>query len=107
MKTGTRIQAAMWKRFLGVLPYFYLLRIPFLCALFLFLFPVVAIGPAKALFQNLFRLDFWGTFWCAATALLAAWGVVLTANLIVLNGSVRFKLPQLYAERSLRGWISA
>ena len=93
----------MLKKFLRSVGYFYLLRVPILCAGFLVLFPLLAVaGPLNTLFENLFDLDHWGLFWTAATAVLAAWSVVLTARLILVNGSSRFHLPQLLHPESAK-----
>jgi Patatin-like phospholipase len=71
--------------------YFYLLRAPIIIGLVLFLFPIAAIySSLSPLFENLFDLDANGTFLTTVLALITAWSILLTSQLVLVNGVIRF-----------------
>ena len=90
------------------LAYLYLLRVPILIAFLLVSFPVLAVdgGSLTPLLENLFDLSPAGTFWVSVTAVLAAWSVMFTAALVVVNGSSRFGVPALFRVKALSPWVA-
>jgi hypothetical protein len=84
-----------WHRFFIYLNYAYLLRFPLLTALFLIVFPYLALGTsASPLLENLFDLEFSGVLFVSLTAFLAAWSVMITARLVLLYCHIRFRVPR-------------
>jgi len=72
--------------------YLYLLRVPIIIGLVLFIFPIAAIySPLCALFENLFDIDGVGTFLSTVLALITAWSILLTSRLVLINGATRFE----------------
>ena len=89
-----------------VAAYLYLRRVPILIGAFIFVFPVLALwpeSPLTSLFQNLFMLDWSGTFWCTVAAAVLSWSLLLTGRLVLVNGKERFNRPQLVAANDLSG----
>jgi Patatin-like phospholipase len=84
-----------WHRFFIFLNYAYLLRFPLLTAIFLIVFPYVAIGTGAApLLENLFDLESTGILFVTLTAFLAAWSVMVTSRLVLLYCHKRFRVPR-------------
>lgn len=100
-------------RLLRVARYAYLLRVPVVTAVVLFVFPFAALlrhSPLRVLFQNLFLLDGgtrmwpWPTFWSTMAALVLAWSILLTSRIVLLNCGDRFKIPSVMTAADLKGW---
>src|SRR5262245_45767675 len=84
-----------WHRFFLSLNYAYLLRFPLLTAIFLTVFPIVALGTGAApLLENLFDLGYSGIFFVTLAAFLAAWSVMVTSRLVLLYCHKRFRVPR-------------
>lgn len=81
--------------------YAYLMRVPILIGVFLFLFPILAVTSFRPLLQNLFVLDVEGTIWTTAMALALCWSLLLTSRLVRLNGE-RFGLRQALKINTLK-----
>src|SRR5579871_542612 len=86
--------ASLFERIATWAAYLYLRRVPVLIGAVMALFPVIALWPARILLQNLFFLTPGATFWCTVATVVLAWSLLLTARLVLLNGSDRFGLPQ-------------
>jgi hypothetical protein len=92
-----------WHRFFIYLNYAYLLRFPLVTAIFLIVFPYVAIGTGAApLLENLFDLGSTGTLFVTLTAFLAAWSVMVTSRLVLLYCHKRFRVPRTNVSIHLR-----
>jgi hypothetical protein len=85
--------------------YFFYLRVPILAGLFLLIFPVIALGPLKAVFRNLFVLcGKWQLAFVIINAVMAGMAVTLVSLAILYSSPVRFnfdtsyqfKIPELY-----------
>jgi hypothetical protein len=81
--------------------YAYLMRVPIMIGLVLFLFPFVALFQLRSLLQNLFVLTIEGTVWTTALSLGLCWSILLTSRLVRLNGE-RFGLPQSLKKDELK-----
>jgi hypothetical protein len=80
--------------------YLYLLRVPFLIAVFMWVLPFSALRQKSSLvqlLQNLFWLDRLNTFWFTVIALALSWSLIITGALVLLNAQ-RFSLPHVKAE---------
>src|SRR5438270_4342013 len=87
--------------------YVYLLRVPLIIALLLVLFPLMSVGGGlNALFENLFQLDWPQTFWVTLAAILAAWSIMLTGSIVLVNAPDRFGAPPLFGVAALKGWMT-
>lgn len=75
------------------LPYLYLLRVTLLAGALLFCFRWLALYVAPSLLLNLFDLDPMRIFYVAAAALLAAWSLLISARVTLINGGERFDVP--------------
>jgi hypothetical protein len=113
MGTTLELLANLLVRFLRFARYAYLLRVPVITAVILFVFPFAALlphSPLRALFQNLFLLDGgsrmwpWPTFWSTMAALVLAWSILLTSRIVLLNCGDRFKIPSVMTAAGLKGW---
>lgn len=106
------LKAAAWlaKVLTGLLRlvrYAYLLRVPFLIGGILVAFPFASLksnSPLRSLFQNLFFMGPWPTFWSTIAALVLAWSVLLTIRIVLLNCGDRFNIRSHMAAANLRGW---
>jgi Patatin-like phospholipase len=84
-----------WHRFFIFLNYAYLLRFPLMTAIFLIVFPYIAIGTGAApLLENLFDLASTGILFVTLTAFLAAWSVMVTSRMVLLYCHIRFRVPR-------------
>lgn len=65
--------------------YGYLLRVPILVGFVFFAFPFAALlhkSPLRSLFQNLFLMGPWPTFWSTIAALVLALSLLLTGRIV-------------------------
>jgi hypothetical protein len=85
--------------------YLFYLRVPILAGLFLIMFPVIALGPLKAVFRNLFVLGGkWQLAFVIINAVMAGMAVTLVSLAILyssparfhFDASYQFKIPELY-----------
>ena len=80
--------------------YLYLLRVPFLMAVFMWILPFSALRDNSSvvqLLQNLFWLDRQNTFWFTVIAFVLSWSLLITGTLVLLNAQ-RFSLPHVRPE---------
>ncbi|MGA8429286.1 MAG: hypothetical protein WB729_05665 [Candidatus Sulfotelmatobacter sp.] len=89
---GDRQSGPLFNRIVTCIAYAYLMRVPILTGVFLFLFPLLALSRLRSLLQNLFVLSVEGTLWTTVMVLVSCWSILLTARLVLLNG-YRFRLP--------------
>jgi hypothetical protein len=78
--------------------YWYLLRVPFLIALILVIFPLFALltrSPGRALFENFFDLSWRGSALTSFATLIVTWSLVLNVLIVLFNAPVRFRVPAL------------
>jgi hypothetical protein len=94
-RSGQSFGTGVW------ITYFYLMRVPILIGITLFLLPFLALTALHQLLQNLFVLSVGGTVWTTVLALALCWSVLLTSRLVRLNGD-RFGLPQALRENTLK-----
>ncbi len=97
---GDRQSGPLFNRIVTCIAYAYLMRVPILTGVFLFLFPLLALSRLRSLLQNLFVLSVEGTLWTTVMALVLCWSILLTARLVLLNG-YRFRLPQALSVNEL------
>jgi hypothetical protein len=90
---GNRRSGPVFNRIVTYIAYAYLLRVPILTGIFLFLLPLLALSKLRSLLQNLFVLSIEGTLWTTVMALVLCWSILLTARLVLLN-DYRFRLSQ-------------
>jgi hypothetical protein len=87
--------------------YLYLLRVPILLGIIMFVFPFAALwpgSPLQPLFENLYSLDFWGTAITTMLSAVLAWSLLLTVRIILFNGSERFGTDQFATAQTMSLW---
>jgi hypothetical protein len=103
---AVKFAADLLTGFLRLARYAYLIRVPIFIGGTLFFFPFAALlpsSPLRSLFQNLFLMGPWPTFWSTIAALVLAWSVLLTFRIILLNCGDRFNVPPWMTVANLSG----
>lgn len=78
----------------AVLQYFYLLRVPILMGITLFVLPILSVTWLRSLLGNLFVLDPLNIFWTMVAAVTLAFSILVTFRVVLLNGMQRFGVQQ-------------
>jgi Patatin-like phospholipase len=89
---GTSLRHLDWR---ARLQYLYLLRVPILIAITIFLLPIVSLHTRlKQLLGNLFVVRPWNIFWTMVATEMLVLGLMVVYRVVLLNGEQRFGIPQ-------------
>ena len=87
-----------------VLAYGYLLRVPIIVTLIVFVFPLFALftNAGKPLFQNFFDLDPLSSAYASFATVLVTWALALVTLVILFNASDRFNVKPALTQEQIR-----
>ena len=78
----------------GKIQYLYLLRVPLLMSLTIFLLPILSLFCFRQLLGNLFVVTVWNIFWTLLATEMLVFGILVVIRVVLLNGLERFRIPQ-------------
>ena len=76
------------------LQYAYLLRVPILVGITLFVLPIVSLFALPQLLGNLFLLGPWNILWTMVATTTLAFSILVVFRVVLLNGKERFGIQQ-------------
>ena len=74
--------------------YAYLLRVPILVGITLFVLPIVSLFTFRQLLGNLFLLGPWNILWTMVATAMLAFSILVVFRVVLLNGKERFGIQQ-------------